>query len=43
MEIEDPFGVDRNDLPIERYIMELETTMLQLLQAESETHLTGGT
>ena len=45
VEIEDPFGVDRNDLPIERYIMELEKTMLQLLHlqtdSENERHLAG--
>jgi hypothetical protein len=31
IEIEQPFGYDANDLPIEKYILELETTIYQLL------------
>ena len=36
IEIEQPFGDDANDLPLEDYILNLETTILEMLPGRSE-------
>ena len=47
VEIEQPFGDDANDLPIEKYIIELEETLLEMvpgfsLSSEEEAEEVGG-